>query len=243
MQSKKTEEMNVVCLVTARGKNSFNRKHLQLILGKPLIEYPFMVSRSCPFFTGFYVSSDDNEILNIGKKYGFKAIKRPLELSTPTARHIDAIEHAVLKMAEDNIHPDILVVILGNTVYLKPEWIQKSIQIISENQKISAVVPVYEDQDHHPYRAKKINKNGMLVSYFSKLKNISTNRQDLAPNYFLCHNFWTLNVKRSLLQSDKGQQPWTFLGNKIYPLILEEHLDVHDEKDILLCEQWLKKNS
>lgn len=243
MQNKKIKELSIACLVTARGKNSFKRKHLQLILGKPLIEYPFMVSRLCSSLTDFYVSSDDNEILDIGEKYGFKTIKRPLELSIPTAQHIDAIEHALLQMAKDNIYPDILVVILGNTVYFKPEWIEKSIQIIADNQKLSAVVPVYEDQDHHPYRAKRINENGMLVSYFPKLKNISTNRQDLKPNYFLCHNFWTLNVKKSIQNSDKGQQPWTFLGNKIYPLILEENLDVHDEKDILQCEQWLMKNS
>lgn len=236
------KNLNITALITARGSNSLERKHLRLVSGKPLIEYPFMIAQKCHSFTNFYVSSDDVEILKIGKQYGFTPIKRPVELSTSTALHTDAIKHALKTMEQDSVRPDILVVILGNTVYLKSDWIEDSIKIIKTNSYLSSVVPVYLDQDHHPYRAKTLDKNGLLNPYFPKMKNISTNRQDLPINYFLCHNFWTLNVKKSILQTRKGQPPWTFLGRKIYPLILDNHLDVHSEEDIVLCEHWLAKN-
>lgn len=39
-------------------------------------------------------------------------------------------------------------------VTVKSEWIEKGIKQIIEDETISSVVPVYQEQDHHPYRAK-----------------------------------------------------------------------------------------
>ena len=61
-------------------------------------------------------------------------------------------------------------------------------------------------------------------------------------NYVFCHNFWTLNLKNSLY-SDKGQQPWTFMGDKIKPIVVEESFDVHDEEDLIKTEKWLRKEN
>ena len=190
-----------------------------------------------------YLSTDDPKILNLASKYNIKPIKRPASLSKSTSQHVDAIKHALNYMKEnDNFVPDILVVILGNTVYIKKKWIEKSIEKLIKNKKLSSVVPVYLDQDHHPYRAKLINKEGLLKNYFKKEGKISTNRQDLPRNYFLCHNFWTLRVKESIMKESKGDPPWKFMGKRISPLELDMHLDVHNKEDITLSEKWLKKN-
>ena len=58
-------------------------------------------------------------------------------------------------------------------------------------------------------------------------------------NYILCHNFWTLNLVNSLYAKEEGQQPWTFMGNNIKPIIVKESFDVHDEDDIKRTERWL----
>ena len=97
--------------------------------------------------------------------------------------------------------------------------------------------------DAHPYRAKKLNSEGYLDTWFDfKGNNISTNRQDLPNNYVLCHNFWTLNIKESVEKREEGQQPWRFMGNKIKPIVVEESFDVHTEEDIVKTEKWLLKN-
>ena len=70
-------------------------------------------------------------------------------------------------------------------------------------------------------------------------KNISTNRQDLPMNFVFCHNFWTLNLKNSLYSEDEGQQPWTFMGKNVKPVIVKESFDVHDMDDIVRTEKWL----
>lgn len=235
--------MKIVALITCRGNNTLKDKHLKKVKNKYLIEYPLLETKKVLDFDDLFISTDDDKIINIAKKYNYKIIKRPDDLAKPDSQHIDAIKHAINFIYKtEGYKPDILVVILGNTVFLKKEWIQKSISEIRKNTDISSIIPVYLEQDHHPFRAKYINEKGYLDIYFKDTQNVSTNRQDLPKNYFLCHNFWTLNVKESIDKEKFGQIPWKFMGNKIKPLILDQHLDVHDEKDLILCEEWIENN-
>jgi len=230
--------MNTIALLTGKKNNTLRNKHLISILGLPLCLYPATIVKKSKYINDFYCSSDSEEILKLTKEIGYKLIERPDYLATENSQHIDVIEHA---LEEINQKVDILVVVMANSATIKIEWIDKSIEMIMKNKKISAVVPVIQDQGNHPYRAKRIDKNGYLQTYFDfGDKQISTNRQDLEPNYFLCHNFWVLNLKQ--IDFINGQQPWIFLGNKIKPLIVSESFDVHNLDDIQKTETWLLLN-
>lgn len=232
--------MKVVALLTGRGNNTLKDKNVLPVLGKPLLYYPAMAARSCELISDFYVSSDDDKILNAAADCGYKKIVRPAELALPTAQHVDAIKHALQVMKEDGVEPDILVVLLANSGIVKKEWIQESIENLINNSELSASVPVLLEQDHHPYRCKCLREDGCLGTWFDfKNRDISTNRQDLPMNFVLCHNFWTLNLKESLYSNVPGQQPWTFMGNNIKPIVVKESFDVHDEDDIVRTEKWL----
>lgn len=232
--------MKIAALLTGRGNNTLKDKNVLPVLGKPLLYYPAMAARSCELITDFYVSSDDEKILNAAAECGYKKILRPAELALPTAQHVDAIVHALKLMKEDGVEPDILVVLLANSGIVKKEWIQESIDNLISNPELSASVPVLLEQDHHPYRCKCLREDGCLGTWFDfKGRDISTNRQDLPMNFILCHNFWTLNLKNSLYSDVVGQQPWTFMGNNIKPIVVKESFDVHDEEDLKRTEKWI----
>ena len=234
--------MKIVALLTGRGNNTLKDKNVLPVLGHPLLYYPAMAAKACPEITDFYVSSDDDKILNAAEKCGYKKIQRPPELALPTSQHIDAIIHALGVMKEDGVEPDILVVLLANAAIVKKEWIEESINNLIKNPELSASCPVVLEMDNHPYRSKRLREDGCLDTWFDfKGKNISTNRQDLPKNFVLCHNFWTLNLKNSLYNEIPGQQPWTFMGNNIKPIVVKESFDVHTEEDVLRTEKWLKK--
>lgn len=235
--------MKIAALLTDRGNNTLKDKNVLPVLGRPLLYYPAMAARRCPQISEFYVSSDDDKILNAAAECGYKKIVRPAELALPTAQHADAIKHALKEMAErDNVHPDILVVLLANSGIVKTEWIEESIDNLVQNPQLSASVPVLLEMDNHPYRAKRLREDGCLDTWFDFTgKSISTNRQDLPANYVLCHNFWTLSLRNSLYSEEEGQAPWTFMGNHIKPIIVKESFDVHDEDDLRRTEKWIRK--
>jgi CMP-N,N'-diacetyllegionaminic acid synthase len=234
--------MKVTALLTGKGTNSLRDKNLLPVHGRPLLFYPAMAARRCSRIERFYVSSDGDAILGAAEKLGYKRIARPPELCRADSRHVDAIIHALESMKElDGHEPDILVVLLANNVSVVPSWIDESITRILDDPTISAVVPVYEDQDHHPYRAKSVGPDGAVEPFLPLKGDVSTNRQDLPHCYYLCHNFWTLNLHRSV-RNGCGHPPWSFMGPRVMPIVVEETVDVHIARDLMLCEDWLQRH-
>ncbi|MFC3867541.1 acylneuraminate cytidylyltransferase family protein [Helicobacter equorum] len=235
--------MKIAALLTGRGNNTLPNKNILPLLGSPLLSYPAKAALAVEDIQRFFVSSDDKKILDIAQRLGYVPILRPKELALPNSQHIDAILHAltVIELQFEFV-PDILVVLLANSATIKSEWIHQAISIIQQDSNVSAVVPVQNDQDHHPYRAKRLNTQGSLEPFFDfGDKVISTNRQDLETCYFLCHNFWVLNLQKSLYASG-GQKPWVFLGNNIKPIFTQGCFDVHTLDDLAKSEEWLKQN-
>jgi CMP-N-acetylneuraminic acid synthetase len=156
---------------------------------------------------------------------------------------VDVIKHAVGVIQEKEEIGDILVVILANNVTIKSQWIDECIEMMQRDMTISAVVPVYEDNDHHPLRGKRIDENGRLQMYERGVEGeISTNRQDLPKCYFLSHNIWVLNTKLLLENNYKGQQPWGFMGNNIAYYEIEQSIDIHKEIDLYIAKEWISEN-
>lgn len=234
--------MKVVGLLTGRGNNTLKDKNVLDVLGHPVLYYPANAGKKASLIDEYYCSSDDEKILTAAEKIGYERIVRPLELAMPNSQHIDCIMHALKVMEERGCKPDILVVLLANNVTVKSEWIDKCVKIMQDDMSISSVVPVYEDNDHHPLRAKTVDENGNLQMYEKGITGkVSTNRQDLPKCLFLSHNFWVLNV-RDLLSDEVGQPPWDFMGNKIVPFEIDKSIDIHEKIDLYIAKEWVKEN-
>lgn len=234
--------MQITALLTGKGSNTLRDKNILPVLGKPLMYYPAMAARRASAITEFYVSSDSPAILGTAESLGYTRIVRPPNLCRPESRHVDAITHALDEIAALGAPaPDILIVLLANNISIKTEWIETAINHLIEDPTLSAVTPAYDDQDHHPYRAKSVGADGTIQSFLPLAGDVSTNRQDLPPCYYLCHNFWALNLHNSV-RNGTGHPPWSFMGPRVKPLIVEESVDVHLQRDLLLCEDWLLRH-
>lgn len=235
--------MSVYALLTGRGNNTLKDKNVLDCLGHPVLYYPANAALQAKTVEKLFCSSDDDKILAEAEKLGHMPIRRPAELALPTSQHIDCILHGLKVIGEKYPLPDILVVTLANNVTIKAEWIDDCVHMMEEDPTLTAVVPVYEDNDHHPLRAKTVDENGLLQMYEKEVTGkVSTNRQDLPKCYFLSHNFWVLRVDNVLNHCDEGQQPWSFMGNNIAYYPIEESIDIHKEIDLCIAHEWLREN-
>lgn len=223
--------MNITALLTAKG----TPKHFWKIQDKCVVEYPMIAANGSHHINKGYVASEHDDINRFGELYNFKTIKMPSKYGKATSQHIDHINYAVDHM-EDK--PDILVVILGNNVCIKPEWIDGAIEQLISDPSATSVVPVYQDQEHHPVRAKYLNHAGYLSSQVDANFE-STNRQELSDNYFLCHNFWVL---RWPLDEYGGDSPWMFMGYRSRPYIVDFSQDIHEKEDLIRATEWVRTN-
>lgn len=235
--------MRVYALLTGRGNNTLKDKNVLDCLGHPVLFYPARAALRAKTVDKLFCSSDDERILSEAQKLEHMPIRRPAELALPTSQHVECIMHALDVMEQIDHLPDILVVTLANNVTIKSQWIDDCVRMMQEDMSLTAVVPVYEDNDHHPLRAKTVDANNRLQMYEKGITGqVSTNRQDLPPCWFLAHNFWVLNIRELYESNGAGQQPWAFMGNNIAYYPVEESIDIHKETDLYIAKEWIKKN-
>ena len=234
------KKVKIIALLTGKGGSGLKDKNIIKIRKTPLCGYPCKEAKKIKSIDDFYASSENKKILNVTKKYGFKTILRPSYLSKKNSLHQDVLVHAINYLRGKKIYPDIMVILLANSATIKAKWILDCLKKLKKNKKATACVPVINNNDHHPFRAKKINNNGYLNSFFQITKKISSNRQDLPENFFLAHNFWCIKTKSILL--NKGHSPWNFLGRYVIPYKIDSSIDIHEKRDVLLTDDWLKKN-
>ena len=228
--------MNIIAIMIGRGGSSLKDKNILPVHGAPLLSYAAAAAKRSKFISDFYISSNCPKILKAGFESGFKKIKRPQKLSTATAQSCDAVFHA-LEIIEKTIKVDIVVVQHANVGTITEKIIDDCIQQLIDNKNLSAVVPVHENSEYNPYRAKIISKNGLLSPFIDN-NNVSANRQDLPKSYFFDHSVWILRTS-SIKNKDNGQAPWSCMGNHIQPYVTTGCLDVHSIEDIKYTEKWI----
>lgn len=95
----------ILALIPARGgSKGILRKNIRNLNGLPLIAHNIKAGMNSKYVSDIYVSTEDEEIAEISKKYGAKIIKRPQEFASDTAS-----SESVLLHFADNVDFDILV--------------------------------------------------------------------------------------------------------------------------------------
>ena len=99
--------MGCHCIILARGgSKGILKKNLINFCGKPLIYWTISQCFESDCFDNVWVSSDDDEILDVSKSYGTKVIKRPKQYSNDNSTSEDAWLHASKKILKNNYFID-----------------------------------------------------------------------------------------------------------------------------------------
>lgn len=238
----KNASSSIAALLIGRGGSTLKDKNILPVLGHPLLHYTAAAARGSRFIGRFYASSDCPEILDAAGSAGYIPIIRPRELSTPTSQSADVVRHA-LNVIEKDGELDVLVVQHANVGTITTDIIDSCIEMLLADESVSAVVPVHEKSEYHPFRAKTLRSDGFLEPFFDFSSNtVSGNRQDLPVAYFFDHSIWVLSVSRGVKSKD-GQPPWTCMGNNIKPYVTVGCFDVHDLDDLKRTEAWITENN
>ena len=87
----------IVCIIPARGGSKrIPRKNIKVFLGKPMIAYSIEAALKSGCFDRVIVSTDDQKIAEVSKKYGAEVpFIRPNELANDHAGTLPVIKHAI----------------------------------------------------------------------------------------------------------------------------------------------------
>lgn len=104
--------MRIIAIIPARGGSKrLPKKNIFPYRNKPLIGYTIEACQNSSFIQDIFVSSDDEEILAVGKNFGAKSLQRPSILADDHTPKIIAIRQAVNDERVGMMSPDDIVII------------------------------------------------------------------------------------------------------------------------------------
>tara|TARA_X000000950_G_C13856066_1_gene636597 strand:+ start:121 stop:819 length:699 start_codon:yes stop_codon:yes gene_type:complete len=87
--------MNIAVIPARGGSKRISRKNIKSFCGRPLISWPIQIALKSKLFDRVILSSEDEEIISIAKKYGAEVpFLRPKELSDDFSTTDDVMKHA-----------------------------------------------------------------------------------------------------------------------------------------------------
>lgn len=154
----------VLGLILARGgSKSIPKKNIKLLGGKPLIAHTIEKARTSRYLDRIILSTDDEEIAAVGRKYGAETpFMRPKELAEDATQDFPVIVHALewLK-ANENWKSDFVVHLRPTHPFRKVEHIDEGVRLLTQNPKADAVWTV-GIPPVTPYKMFSVGSDGFL---------------------------------------------------------------------------------
>ena len=219
-----------LAIIPARGGSKrLPRKNVLDLNGKPLIAYSIEAGLNSSYIDKVVVTSDDDEILTISKKYGAEIIIRPDDLANDMATTVDTVEHVL-----ESVDLYEYLVLLQPTSPLRTnEHIDEAIQLL-EQKNADAIIGVCET-DHSPLWVNTLPNSKSMDNFLSH-EIIGKRSQDLDKHY-------RINGAIYICKTDKFIQEKTLFinNNYAYEMKRSASVDIDNRIDFILASLLLNE--
>ncbi|MCZ6836756.1 MAG: hypothetical protein O7G85_13355 [Planctomycetota bacterium] len=206
--------MNIVLLTGRAGSKSIVDKNLHPVLGRPLAFYPMHAATLARKVDRIYISTDSPGLQALALELGIGIIDRPPELAGDDSELGDALVHA---LSSFDVEPTYLITMHCNCAVHREGLIDECIAMMETNPNADSCVTGGIEQSVHPFRTKRIDREGYLHPWLEMPEGTSTNRQALSLCFILDGAVRVLRVASCF--PNTGQKPFTYLGRRILHVI------------------------
>ena len=225
--------MKSICaIILARGgSKGIPKKNIIDFCGKPLITWSILQSKSSELINEVYVSSDDDDIIDISRKYGSKVIHRPKELATDFSTSEEALLHAI-SVIERKMDIDLVVFLQATSPLRENKDIEGALTEFRV-QKVDSLFSAARLEDFFIWNRTSEGFTSMNYDYKNRIR-----RQDVEIQYV--ENGSIYIFKPSVLKEYNNR-----LGGRIgiYEMEYWKTWQVDSMEDKELCEWYFKKHN
>ena len=232
---------DAVCIIPARGGSKrIPKKNIKDFFGKPLIAYSIEVALKSELFDKVIVSTDDEKIASIAKKYGAEVpFVRPKELSDDFTGTGAVVSHALKFLEQNGENYNYVCTIYPTAPLLQKEYLIKGYEELRNSDAhstFSATSMPFAIQ-----RTFKLTKDGRCQMFTPE--HFTSRSQDLEGAYQDAGQFYWTNLNtttddiifgkdsipiilpRELVQDIDTLEDWQ-RAEKLYAIL---HQDIYDE--------------
>jgi len=221
---------NICAIIPARGgSKGIPKKNIIDFCGKPLVAWSILQCKDCDLIKEVYVSSDDEEIIDISCKYGAKAIRRPERLATDFSTSEDALLHAV-SVIERETDIDMVVFLQATSPLREKKDIEGAITEF-QDQKADSLFSAAGLEDFFIWTRTPEGFSSMNYDYKNRIR-----RQDVEKQFV--ENGSIYIFKPSILKKYNNR-----LGGSIgiYEMDFWKTWEIDSIEDKELCEWYFNK--
>lgn len=227
------ENLNIIAIIPARGgSKGIPRKNIKKIAGKELISYSIIAGKSSKYVKNVWVSTEDDDIEKVSRKYGADIIKRPSELAEDDSPTIDVILNCLEYFHKNKIKVDVILLLQATSPLRTSQDIDQAIEqfVNGEGDSLISVCEL----SHSPYWSLKL-EDGYLEPNFGR-DYLNMRRQDL-PLLYAPNGSLFIATPDYLLKNK------TFYSEKTLPYLMpaERSIDIDNDLDFKLAELILKE--
>ncbi|TWX54035.1 pseudaminic acid cytidylyltransferase [Colwellia hornerae] len=179
--------MNIAIIPARGGSKRIPRKNIKEFHGKPLIAYSIEAAKASKCFDRIIVSTDDNEIAEVAKKYGAEVpFIRPSKISDDFATTLDVMQHAIHWCNKSGMNINNVCCIYATAPFLLPKYIEQGLKSLTDNSvkyTFSATSFPFPIQ-----RAIKLGCNNQVGMF--QPEHLNTRSQDLEEAYHDAGQFY-----------------------------------------------------
>lgn len=236
----------VLAIIPARGgSKSVPRKNLLLVGGKPLIAWTIEHALASSLISRVIVSTDDEEIASVAKKYGAEVpFMRPEELALDNSLDIEFHQHALewLELNE-NYSPGAVVNLRPTSPGRDPQIIDAAIKLFLEHPKVDSLRSVHL-AEQSPFKMWQVGDDGFL-SPIARLEGVSEAFNQPRQNLPLA--YWQdgyIDISRRETITEQNST----IGSIVLPFFIEnpikdiDYFDEIEEAEQQLCKGNLERS-
>ncbi len=204
--------MRTLAIITARGGSKrIPRKNIKDFNGKPIMAYSIEAAVGSEVFDKVMVSTEDEEIAEIGKHYGAEVpFYRSEQTAGDFATTTDVLNEVIAEYEKRGEKFDIIACIYPTAPFITPTRLREAVEKLGKSDADS-LIPVVRFS-FPPQRAMEI-QDGYLI--FRQPEYINARSQDLTPHFHDVGQFYVFRT-----ESFKVNQ--RIMAGKILPMELPE---------------------
>lgn len=222
-------EEKSVAIITARGGSKrIPRKNIREFCGKPIIAYSIEAALKSGIFDIVMVSTDDEEIADVARRYGAEVpFMRSEKTASDFATTADVIKEVLAKYKEMGEEFEYACCIYPTAPFITPKRLREAMELMRENKPVE-VIPVVAFS-FPPQRCFVIDDVGYMGYKYKEYKNARS--QDLERQYHDAGQFYVYHVEK-YLEVDGN------ISEGLMPIILTELevQDIDNEEDWKVAE-------
>ena len=230
------QKNKILCVLQVRGgSKGVPKKNIRKVNGKPLMTWTIESAKKSGVFDSIWVSSDSDEILEVGRQAEVNTMKRPEELSGDEVLSVDSLHWAVGEIEKlKGITYDYVVELPVVCPLRNEDHIREAVEKLITTGADS-VISVTQMTDKHPVRMKRITDDDLIEDFCSEYpEGDAGRRQDLEPCYI--RNGGIYSMKRDTLMKEKTRH-----GKVSRPYVMEDKysINIDSEMDLRIAEVML----